>query len=118
MAFIGPWEVAFVFFLLLPIILAIKYPAFRVFLGTLMVIIGLLEVTALGWLFGIGWIIGLPTLFVGFLFIALGWPSRKEVIIREKVIQENSGGMFYCKYCGTRISSDSVFCKKCGKAQR
>ena len=33
----------------------------------------------------------------------------------RKGLTENGG--IYCKYCGSKIDKDSIFCKKCGKEQ-
>ena len=118
MAFIGLLEFVVIVFILLPLILAIKFPAFRIFLGALMVIIGLFEILVLGWLFGIGWIIGLPTIFLGLLFIALGWSCKKEIIIQEKVVPQPPGKVLFCRYCGEPNPSDSSFCQKCGRSMK
>jgi hypothetical protein len=39
------------------------------------------------------------------------WRSRMEA--KLQIASQLSGG-YYCRYCGKQISSDSVFCPRCG----
>ena len=41
----------------------------------------------------------------------------KTVAKAASAFKGGSAGDVYCKYCGTPIDGDSVFCKKCGKKQ-
>ena len=48
--------------------------------------------------------------------------SQQNVVLTftPKVVTfwEEGGDNMYCKYCGTQISDDAVFCEKCGKRIR
>ena len=100
-------------FIILPIILAIAYKPFRLFLGLLLVIVGILEVLAVGWLFGLGWFIGLPTIFIGVILIALGWPSEKVIIYTDKEKQQTK----YCIHCRSKLPIEFATCPYCEKRQ-
>lgn len=41
----------------------------------------------------------------------------KTVSKAASALHGTAAGEIYCKYCGTPIDDDSVFCKKCGKKQ-
>ena len=43
--------------------------------------------------------------------------TEDAITTTAKAVKNGVDNVIYCKYCGAQIDTDSVFCKKCGKAQ-
>lgn len=92
-------RISFIFFIA-PLLLAIKYPVVRIAMGIVQIIVGLIFITTLWWLFGIGLFIGAPTLIVGIIFLLTGFYSKQkqmrssdyEQALLRRVNKESSDG--------------------------
>ena len=99
-------------FIVLPIVLAVKYPTFRIALGVVNILAGLLLAIGLWWLFGIGLFLGIPLLLLGLVSVVTGSSSRAKRLGRSEA---PIGPQRFCVSCGRAVTGNGKFCAHCGK---
>ena len=99
-------------FIVLPILLAIKYPTFRIALGVVDIVLGLLLIIGLWWLLGLGLFIGVPTLLLGVVFLVSGSTSKAKELRAQAV---PTTPQRFCVSCGRAVTGGGRFCSYCGK---
>ncbi len=72
------------FIIIIPIWIAIKFPTVRMAMGIVQIVVGLLFITTLWWLLGLGLFLGVPLLFLGIIFLITGMTSKKRQLLNEQ----------------------------------
>ena len=67
-----------IMFVIIPILIAVKFPTVRMAMGIVQIVIGLILISGLWWLFGLGLILGGPLLLIGLVFLFTGYSKQKR----------------------------------------
>lgn len=111
-----------IIFIIIPLILLLKYPSLRKALGFILIIMGILLSIS-----GIGAIIGIPMIIFGAILFFVGQKKQEHVPVQSQQQQNQNQTinniigqtqekiMIRCPSCGKLNEVNNSFCISCGK---
>lgn len=107
MALVGyEWLIVLGLPIIIVLALAVAFPAFRKALGIVLMFVGIVVTLLVPF---IGWVFGIPTLFIGALFFFAG---RRRMQVVQPVAPERV--KVRCQACKALNDESAKFCVSCG----